>query len=105
MGSCGPLRLELRYDSLGDVPVLLSVTAPAAGDGKSLVSSNLALAFASAGSRTLLIDGDIRCGTQHTTFDIPVTPGLVEYLYGTAGIDSIVRSTALENLFLIPRGA
>jgi succinoglycan biosynthesis transport protein ExoP len=98
------LRLGLRYDFPGDVPIVLGVSSPAAGDGKSLVSSNLALAFASAGSRTLLIDGDVRRGTQHTTFDTPVTPGLVEYLCGVAGLDSIIKSTASENLFLIPRG-
>jgi capsular exopolysaccharide synthesis family protein len=99
------LRLALRYDFPGDVPIVLGVSSPAAGDGKSLVSSNLALAFASAGSRTLLIDGDVRCGTQHVTFDTPVTPGLVEYLHGLAGLESIIRSTPSENLFLIPRGA
>ena len=98
------LRLAVRYDFPGDVPIVLGVSSPAAGDGKSLVSSNLALAFASSGSRTLLIDGDVRCGTQHTTFDVPVSPGLVEYLHGMAGMDSIIRSTASENLFLIPRG-
>jgi len=99
------LRLALRYDFPGDVPIVLGVSSPAAGDGKSLVSSNLALAFASAGSRALLIDGDVRHGTQHNTFEIPVTPGLVDYLQGHAAVDSIVRSTASENLFLIPRGS
>jgi capsular exopolysaccharide synthesis family protein len=98
------LRLALRYDFPGDVPIVLGVTSPAAGDGKSLVSSNLALAFAAAGSRTLLIDGDVRCGTQHTVFDTPVSPGLVEYLHGLAGMDAVIRSTQSENLFLIPRG-
>jgi capsular exopolysaccharide synthesis family protein len=98
------LRLALRYDFPGDAPIVLGVSSPAKGDGKSLVSSNLALAFANAGSRTLLIDGDVRRGTQHTTFDAPVTPGLVEYLHGDAGLDSIMRSTSSANLFLIPRG-
>jgi succinoglycan biosynthesis transport protein ExoP len=98
------LRLALRYDFPGDAPIVLGVSSPAKGDGKSLVSSNLALAFANAGSRTLLIDGDVRRGTQHTTFGAPVTPGLVEYLHGDAGLDSIMRSTSSENLFLIPRG-
>ena len=98
------LRLALRYDFPGDAPIVLGVSSPSAGDGKSLVSSNLALAFASAGSRTLLIDGDVRCGTLHNTFEMPVTPGLVDYLQGHAAVDSIVRSTASENLFLIPRG-
>jgi Mrp family chromosome partitioning ATPase len=36
---------------------------------------------------------------------VPVTPGLVEYLHGLAGLDAIITSTASENLFLIPRGA
>ncbi len=98
------LRLALRYDFPSEVPIVLGVSSPAAGDGKSLVSSNLALAFASAGSRTLLIDGDVRCGGLHNTFDVPVTPGLVDYLHGHAAVDSIVRPTASENLFLIPRG-
>jgi capsular exopolysaccharide synthesis family protein len=98
------LRLAVRYDFPERGPVVLGVTSPSAGDGKSLVSSNLALAFASAGSRTLLIDGDVRCGTQHTTFGVPVTPGLVDYLHGTNDVASIVRSTESENLFLMPRG-
>ena len=98
------LRLGVRYDFPADVPVVVCVTSPSAGDGKSLVSSNLALAFASSGSRTLLIDGDVRRGTLHSTFNVPVTPGLVEYLHDAAGLDAIVKSTGSENLFLIPRG-
>ncbi len=98
------IRLALRYDFPDDLPIVLGISSPARGDGKSLVASNLGLAFASAGSRTLLIDGDVRCGALHSTFGIPVTPGLVDYLHGHASVDSIVRSTASENLFLIPRG-
>jgi capsular exopolysaccharide synthesis family protein len=98
------LRLGIRYDFPADAPVVLSVTSPSAGDGKSLVSANLALAFASAGSRTLLIDGDVRRGGLHTTFDVPATPGLVEYLNDAAGVDNIVKPTGSENLFVIPRG-
>jgi capsular exopolysaccharide synthesis family protein len=99
------LRLAVRYNFPADTPVVVGVSSPSAGDGKSLVSSNLALAFASAGNRTLLIDGDVRRGALHTTFGIPVTPGLVEYLHGAAGIDAIVKPTSSENLFVIPRGA
>jgi len=98
------LRLALRYDFQGNAPIVLAVSSPSIGDGKSLVAANLALAFASAGSRTLLIDGDVRRGSQHNTFDIPVTPGLVDYLAGQTSVDSIVRATPSENLFLIPRG-
>jgi succinoglycan biosynthesis transport protein ExoP len=98
------LRLAVRYECPADAPVVLAVSSPSSNDGKSLVSSNLALAFASAGNRTLLIDGDVRRGTLHSTFDIQVTPGLVEYLSNGVGIDTVVKSTSSENLFLLPRG-
>jgi succinoglycan biosynthesis transport protein ExoP len=99
------LRLAVRYEFPPNAPVVLSVSSPSSNDGKSLVSSNLAIAFASAGHRTLLIDGDVRRGTLHSTFDMPVTPGLVEYLSNGAGIDAVVKATTSENLFLLPRGA
>lgn len=98
------LRLAVRYDFPANGPVVLAVSSPSKDDGKSLVSSNLALAFASAGHRTLLIDGDVRCGTLHSTFDVQVTPGLVEYLSNGTGVDSVVKSTSSENLFVLPRG-
>ena len=99
------LRLAVRYDFPANGPVVLAVSSPSTGDGKSLVSSNLALAFASAGNRTLLIDGDVRCGGLHSTFDVPVTPGLIEYLSNGVGVDAVVKATSSENLFLLPRGA
>lgn len=99
------LRLALTYDFPADAPIVLGVSSPSAGDGKSLVSSNLALAFASAGSRTLLIDGDVRRGSLHTTFDVPATPGLVEHLHGLSSMESILNSTSSDNLFVITRGA
>lgn len=98
------LRLAIRYDFPSGAPIVLSVSSPGPGDGKSLVSSNLALAFANAGHRTLLIDGDVRCGAQHKTFDVPVTPGLVEYLQETANTDAVLKRTSTANLFLLPRG-
>ena len=98
------LHLAVRYDFSEGGPIMLSVSSPGPGDGKSLVSSNLALAFASAGHRTLLIDGDIRRGTQHTTFGISRTPGLVDYLNGATGVDSVAQPTATPNLFVLPCG-
>ena len=98
------LRLAVRYQFPADAPVVLTVSSPNTNDGKSLVSSNLALAFASAGHLTLLIDGDVRCGALHGTFDVAVTPGLVEYLGNGAGVEAVVKATSSENLFLLPRG-
>lgn len=99
------LRLSLKYDFNPDEPVVLSVSSPSAGDGKSIVSSNLALAFATAGFRTLLVDGDVRRGTQHKTFGVPMVPGLIDYLRDDVDFHTIVRSASADNLYLMPCGS
>ena len=98
------VRLALRHTFASDGPVVLAVTSPGMGDGKSFVSSNLAMSFAEAGHRTLLIDGDIRRGEQHATFNVDQQPGLMEFLSGEAGLDEIVVPTEYDRLSLIPCG-
>ncbi|HKS05734.1 MAG TPA: polysaccharide biosynthesis tyrosine autokinase [Gemmatimonadaceae bacterium] len=99
------LRLAVRHHFPVEQPVVLAVSSPGPGDGKSIVSSNLAVAFANAGHKTLLIDGDVRRGVVHDTFDIARRPGLVDYLAGTASAAAIVRTTSTENLSVIPSGS
>ena len=98
------LHLAVRYDFSNDGPIVLSVSSPGPGDGKSLVSSNLALAFASAGHKTLLVDGDIRRGTQHSTFGVEQVPGLVDFLNGSIGVEGVIKATPTPNLYLLPCG-
>jgi capsular exopolysaccharide synthesis family protein len=98
------LRLNVRNAANGTGPVTLAISSPGPGDGKSLISSNLALAFAEAGYRTLLIDGDIRRGQLHSTFDVPQRPGFVDHLTGDVVIEDVIRETSHANLFVIPCG-
>ena len=98
------LRLNVRNAANGTGPVTLAISSPGPGDGKSLISSNLALAFAEAGYRTLLIDGDIRSGQLHSTFSVPQRPGLVDHLAGDVVIEDVIRETTHANLFVIPCG-
>ena len=98
------VRLALRHTFASDGPVVVAITSPGMGDGKSFVSSNLAMSFAEAGHRTLLIDGDIRRGEQHATFNVDQQPGLMEYLAGEAGLDEIVVPTEYDRLSIIPCG-
>ena len=99
------LRLGVRNALPDDGPVSIAITSPGPGDGKSLISSNLALAFAEAGYRTLLIDGDIRRGQLHATFDVPQRPGFVDHLSGDVALEDAIRETSHTNLFLIPCGS
>lgn len=85
---------------------MLAISGPCPGDGKSLLASNLAVSFAEAGYRTLLIDGDARRGTLASTFNVRSGPGLMEYLRNPElGVNEIVHPTSHPNLTLIPSGA
>ncbi|MGH7701466.1 MAG: GumC family protein [Gemmatimonadales bacterium] len=99
------IRLNLAHSYGAAGPVLLTVTSPGSGDGKSFVSSNLALSFAEAGYRTLLIDGDTRRGELHRMFSLDRRPGLMDYLAGSARVEEIVRPSNHEGLSVMPCGA
>jgi polysaccharide biosynthesis transport protein len=97
------LRLQLQHAS-AQTPLALTVTSPGSGDGKSLVSANLALSFADAGYRTLLIDGDIRRGAQHAVFGASVQPGLLNHLTGEVDVEQIIQRTPHDMLHFVSRG-
>ena len=98
------VRLNLSHN-LGEGPAAFTVSSPSPGDGKSLVSSNLALSFAEAGYRTLLIDGDTRRGELHRTFGTERRPGLTDFLTGELGSSELLRPTSHPLLTLITGGS
>lgn len=98
------IRLNLAHSYGAAGPVMLTISSPGAGDGKSLVSSNLAVSFAEAGYRTLLIDGDIRRGELHRMFAVDRRPGLLDHLAGQATLEDTIRPTSQRGLSVIPCG-
>ncbi len=80
------------------------VTSPERGDGKSTMTSNLAISLAQAGRRTLLVDADLRAPMQDLIFGINGRTGLATVLQGKETIDNAVRHTGIENLDLLPAG-
>src|SRR5438874_5902611 len=96
------LNVVHRHGSAG--PVRLTITSPGKSDGKSFVASNLALAFADTGLRTLLVDGDVRRGRLHRTLGVARRPGLTDLLEGSVTWDQVVRPTPYKNLWFIPCG-
>jgi tyrosine-protein kinase Etk/Wzc len=98
------IRLRLQYAYATNQPLVCGVTSPEQGDGKSLVASNLALAFAEAGYRTLLIDADTRRGALHEVFAAQRRPGLIEVLSGEVPRAEVLHATSQERLMLLPCG-
>ena len=100
------IRMNVRYAMEAGRSLTVTITSPGPNDGKSLISSNLALSFAESGARTLLIDGDIRRGELSKTFGTKSKPGIVEYLDGTALIAEVLQpTTSHPNLTVMPAGA
>jgi len=96
------LNLSHAYGSAG--PMLVTVTSPGPGDGKSFLSANLAHTFAEGGHRTLLVDADVRRGVLHRRFGRSRRPGLSDFIRGDVTLDAIVQSTEHHSLSLIGCG-
>jgi polysaccharide biosynthesis transport protein len=96
--------LNLVYAHGGRAPLLVTITSPGAGDGKSFITANLAHTFADGGHRTLLIDADIRRGVLHRRLSVRRRPGLSDFLRGEAQLDAIVQATQFPALSLIGCG-
>ena len=99
--------------------ILLTSSGPR--EGKSSISSNLAIVMAQAGMKVMLIGADLRRPTLDKTFGIRRDPGLNELVTGAAKLkdvihnivdimvgdmsfDDIRKNPGLENIWLIPSG-
>jgi polysaccharide biosynthesis transport protein len=88
----------------GPRPKTLLVTSSVPNEGKSTISSNLAITLALSGARTLLIDGDLRRGALREAFGISSTIGFSEVLKQEVNWREVVVPTSYPSLFLLPRG-
>jgi len=106
------LRTNIQFmNAKGKLKTLL-VTSTLPGEGKSWVSSNLAVTFAQAGKKVILVDADMRKGRQYAILGASPRPGLSNYLSGiganseeeTADVTEYIQETDVENLYLISAG-
>jgi capsular exopolysaccharide synthesis family protein len=77
----------IKIQSKLDFPKSILVTSTIPGEGKTLVSSNLAGSFARHGKRTLLIDCDLRRPMLHRHFKQPNAVGLITWFEGGGTLD------------------
>jgi succinoglycan biosynthesis transport protein ExoP len=100
------LRTNLNFSKIDKPFKTILVSGCSIGEGKSTVSANLALAWAIADKKTLLIDGDLRRPSQHSIFSKKRSPGLTDCLISEkVDIENqFIQKTHLENLHLISAG-
>jgi succinoglycan biosynthesis transport protein ExoP len=98
------LRTNITFANV-DKPVRsILVTSALPFEGKSVVSANLALAFAQAGTPTVLVDADLRRPSQHKLFGLDPAQGLTTLLTDTVAPETVQRFRLGQHLVVIPCG-
>jgi polysaccharide biosynthesis transport protein len=98
------LRTNVLFSSADEGSRVLVVTSTGPGEGKTTVATNLAIGFAQAGQRVLLIDADMRRPRVHDVFGIRQEPGLSNLMVGNAKASQSVHKTAVPGLWVLAAG-
>ena len=102
------LRTNIQFINKKEQLQAILITSTLPKEGKSWISSNLAVTFAQAGKKVILIDSDMRRGRQHTIFDILPKPGLSNYLSNMDEdedtIEGYIQETKIKGLYVMSAG-
>jgi capsular exopolysaccharide synthesis family protein len=99
------LRTSVKFLGVERQVRVVQVTSPSPGEGKTMVAVNLAVAFAQAGDRVVLVGADLRRPRMEEVVDVPLTPGLTAVLIGDVTLPQAIQSAAsVPNLSVLPAG-
>ena len=102
------LRTSLTLSHGGAPPKVILVTSSIPGEGKSMLSLNLAALIAQQQKKVLLIDADLRRPILHRRLGVDGNDGLSSFLAGQAenpnGASAIIPSEKVPGLHLLPGG-
>ncbi len=98
------LRTSIHFSAINREKKITLLTSSFPGEGKSVVSANLAVIFSQTGARVLIVDCDLRRSSLHEKFGLGKTPGLSELLTGDATFEQTRQNTGVSGLDLIGAG-
>lgn len=99
------LRTTLQFVDVDNPVRVITVTSSLSGDGKSGVTANLAVAFAEAGHRVLLVDADLRQPSAAEYFGLDGTLGLTNVLAGQVEAPDVIQEWGdKRRLSVLPAG-
>ena len=99
------LRTNIMFSLPGKGCKCIGVTSAARGDGKSVVSLNLAISLAQMNKRVVLIDCDLRLPTVASKLNIPNQVGLSNFLAGTESDSSLrIYHRSEQNIDVVAAG-
>jgi tyrosine-protein kinase len=99
------LRTSVKFLGVDREVRVVQVTSPSASEGKTVTAVNLAVVFAQAGDRVVLVGGDLRRPRAEDILGVSLTPGLTGVLIGEVALPQAIRSVdGLTNLSVLPAG-
>ncbi len=98
------LRTNIQFSSLDKLLKTYLITSSGPGEGKSVTTANLGVAFAQDGRRVIIVDADLRKPRQHRLFEQSKKTGLTNVLLGEASIEEVLIDSGVPGLSLIVTG-
>ncbi|WP_018755686.1 CpsD/CapB family tyrosine-protein kinase [Paenibacillus terrigena] len=98
------LRTNIEFSTIDQKLQVIMVTSSKPNEGKSTTCANMAVAFAQANKRVLLIDADLRKPSQHHIFGTSNRIGLTSALFKQKLLQEVIQSTNTQNLSIIHAG-
>ena len=99
------LRTNLQFSNVDGNLKTIMITSSVPNEGKSFTSGNLAVAYAALDKKVLIVDCDMRRGTQHKQFELSNDFGLSDLLINPKQeYDKYIRETNIKNVYLLSSG-
>ncbi|MFW3612489.1 polysaccharide biosynthesis tyrosine autokinase [Staphylococcus caprae] len=98
------VRSNIMFSRANNEITSILVTSDKPAAGKSIISANIAITYAQAGYKTLIIDGDMRKPTQNYLFEETNYDGLSNLIIGKTNYDKAIRATKVNNVYLLTSG-
>lgn len=98
------LRTSLQFVDLDHQPKVLAITSATPAEGKTMTATNLAIALAQTGRKTLIVDADLRRPRVASTLGLDPAVGFTTALVGKAQIQDVIQVHEKSGLHVLASG-
>jgi capsular exopolysaccharide synthesis family protein len=99
------IRSRIRFRRGDQLAKSIMVTSSMPEEGKSVTAANLAVVFAQANYKTVIVDADMRHPILHQAFDVENEAGLGDMLSSREmKIEECIKNTSVNNLQILTSG-